>query len=260
MFLANMSHEIRTPLNAVIGMAELILHSPLPPRQRDYAEKIRMAGRSLLDTVNDILDFSKIEAGRLELESVPFRLEDLVANAYLLVERAALEKGVELLFEARPGSGSLLAEALVGDPLRIGQVLANLLSNAVKFTPSGHVSLRVDGQIAEDGRLMLSLIVEDTGIGMRADQIERLFEDFVQADGPPPGSTGARASAWRSCAGWWISWVETSACTACPNGAVCSRCCCPWPATTATRPVRRTRPDCACVCWWPTITPRPAWP
>jgi two-component system sensor histidine kinase/response regulator len=183
MFLANMSHEIRTPLNAVIGMAELILHSPLPPRQRDYAEKIRMAGRSLLDTVNDILDFSKIEAGRLELESVPFRLEDVISNAYLLVERAALEKGVELLFEARPGSGSLLAEALVGDPLRIGQVLANLLSNAVKFTPSGHVSLRVDGQIAEDGRLMLSLIVEDTGIGMRADQIERLFEDFVQADG-----------------------------------------------------------------------------
>ena len=183
MFLANMSHEIRTPLNAVIGMAELILHSPLPPRQRDYAEKIRMAGRSLLDTVNDILDFSKIEAGRLELESVPFRLEDVISNAYLLVERAALEKGVELLFEARPGSGSLLAEALVGDPLRIGQVLANLLSNAVKFTPSGHVSLRVDRQIAEDGRLMLSLIVEDTGIGMRPDQIERLFEDFVQADG-----------------------------------------------------------------------------
>ncbi len=183
MFLANMSHEIRTPLNAVIGMAELILHSPLPPRQRDYAEKIRLAGRSLLDTVNDILDFSKIEAGRLELESVSFRLEEVVSNAYLLVERAALEKGVELLFEARPGSGSLLAEVLVGDPLRIGQVLGNLLSNAVKFTPSGHVSLRVDGQVAEDGRLMVSLIVEDTGIGMRADQIERLFEDFVQADG-----------------------------------------------------------------------------
>ena len=183
MFLANMSHEIRTPLNAVIGMAEVILHSPLLPRQRDYAEKIRMAGRSLLDTVNDILDFSKIEAGRLELESVPFRLEEVVANAYLLVERAALEKGVELLFEARRGSGSLLSETLVGDPLRIGQVLGNLLSNAVKFTPSGHVSLRVDGQAAEDGRLMLSLIVEDTGIGMRPDQIERLFEDFVQADG-----------------------------------------------------------------------------
>ncbi|MBN8283335.1 response regulator [Zoogloea sp.] len=183
MFLANMSHEIRTPLNAVIGMAEVILHSPLLPWQRDYAEKIRMAGRSLLDTVNDILDFSKIEAGRLELESVPFRLEEVVANAYLLVERTALEKGVELLFEARRGSGSLLSETLVGDPLRIGQVLGNLLSNAVKFTPAGHVSLRVDGQPAEDGRLMLSLIVEDTGIGMRPDQIERLFEDFVQADG-----------------------------------------------------------------------------
>ncbi|WP_374244268.1 response regulator [Zoogloea sp.] len=183
MFLANMSHEIRTPLNAVIGMAELILHSRLSPRQRDYASKIRIAGRTLLDTLNDILDFSKIEAGRLELEAIPFRLEQVVANAFLLVERTALEKGVELLFEARPESAALLGERLLGDPLRIGQVLANLLSNAVKFTPSGHVSLRVDGKPAADGRYLVSLTVEDTGIGMRPDQIEHLFDDFVQADG-----------------------------------------------------------------------------
>ncbi len=183
MLLANMSHEIRTPLNAVIGMAELILHSRLSPRQRDYAGKIRIAGRTLLDTLNDILDFSKIEAGRLELEHIPFRLEQVVTNAFLLVERTALEKGIELLFEARPASAALLGERLKGDPLRIGQVLSNLLSNAVKFTPSGHVSLRIDGKAAADGRYLVSLTVEDTGIGMRPDQIEHLFDDFVQADG-----------------------------------------------------------------------------
>jgi len=183
MFLANMSHEIRTPLNAVIGMAELILHSRLSPRQRDYAGKIRIAGRTLLDTLNDILDFSKIEAGRLELESIPFRLEQVVANAFLLVERTALEKGVELLFEARPASAALLGRRMRGDPLRIGQVLANLLSNAVKFTPSGHVSLRIDSKPAADGRHLVFMTVEDTGIGMRQEQIEHLFDDFVQADG-----------------------------------------------------------------------------
>ena len=183
MFLANMSHEIRTPLNAVIGMAELILHSRLSPRQRDYVSKIRIAGRTLLDTLNDILDFSKIEAGRLELEDIPFRLEQVVANAFLLVERTALEKGVELLFDVRPASAGLLRQRLRGDPLRIGQVLANLLSNAVKFTPSGHVSLCIGGKLADDGRHLVSLTVEDTGIGMRPEQIEFLFDDFVQADG-----------------------------------------------------------------------------
>ncbi|GLT21999.1 hypothetical protein GCM10007933_14550 [Zoogloea oryzae] len=183
MFLANMSHEIRTPLNAVIGMAELILHSRLSPRQRDYVSKIRIAGRTLLDTLNDILDFSKIEAGRLELEDIPFRLEQVVANAFLLVERTALEKGVELLFDVRPASAGLLRQRLRGDPLRIGQVLANLLSNAVKFTPSGHVSLCIDGKPADDGRHLVILTVEDTGIGMRPEQIEFLFDDFVQADG-----------------------------------------------------------------------------
>ncbi|MBS0369179.1 MAG: response regulator [Proteobacteria bacterium] len=183
MFLANMSHEIRTPLNAVIGMAELILHSRLLPRQREYAEKIRSAGRSLLDMLNDILDFSKIEAGRLELEDIPFRLEQVVANALQMVEGAAREKGIELIFEVGPGSSKALEAPLLGDPLRIGQVLGNLLSNAVKFTSAGHVALRVGAGPAGAGVLPVSFSVEDTGIGMRAAQIEHIFEDFVQADG-----------------------------------------------------------------------------
>ena len=183
LFLANMSHEIRTPLNAVIGMAELLLHSRLPPRQRDYASKIRIAGRALLDTLNDILDFSKIEAGRLELEAIPFGLEQVIANAFLLVERPALEKGVELIFEARPESAAVLDARFVGDPLRIGQVLGNLLSNAVKFTVAGHVALRVAGLPGEGGAYRLEMCVDDTGIGMRPEQIEHLFNDFVQADG-----------------------------------------------------------------------------
>ncbi|WP_374482324.1 response regulator [Zoogloea sp.] len=183
MFLANMSHEIRTPLNAVIGMAELMLHSRLLPRQREYAEKIRSAGRSLLDTLNDILDFSKIEAGRLELEDIPFRLEQVLATALQLVEGAAREKGIELIFEAGPGGLQALEAPLLGDPLRIGQVLGNLLSNAVKFTPAGHVALRLGAGPAAAGVLPVSFSVEDTGIGMRAAQIDSIFEDFVQADG-----------------------------------------------------------------------------
>ena len=183
MFLANMSHEIRTPLNAVIGMAELMLHSPLAPRQREYADKIHSAGRTLRDIVNDILDFTKIEAGHLELERIPFRLEGAIANALLPVEQSAAEKGVELIFEATANSARVLDRSFLGDPVRVGQILGNLLSNAVKFTPSGHVSLRVDGQNNGPQGMRVSITVEDTGIGMRPEQIERLFDDFTQADG-----------------------------------------------------------------------------
>ena len=182
MFLANMSHEIRTPLNAVIGMAELLLNSKLPPRQYDYADKIRLAGRTLRDTLNDILDFSKIEAGRMALETTPFFLENVIARAFLPVEQSARDKGVELVFEAPPGSAPALEERLLGDPLRLVQILGNLLSNAVKFTAAGHVSLRVSGKESDDGRIALGFTVEDTGIGMSRAQIDQVFDDFVQAD------------------------------------------------------------------------------
>ncbi len=179
-FLANMSHEIRTPMNAIIGMAYLALKSGLPPRQHDYVSKIHAAARSLLGILNDILDYSKIEAGKVALEAVRFDLEAVVQNALFMVQEKAEDKGLELILDFRP-SRSL--RYLVGDPLRLGQVLINLLSNAVKFTEHGHVRLQVVEVEGDDSTATLAFHVEDTGIGMTPEQVGRLFSDFSQADG-----------------------------------------------------------------------------
>ena len=179
-FLANMSHEIRTPMNAILGMAYLALKSDLPPRQHDYVSKIHAAARSLLGILNDILDFSKIEAGKVALEAVPFDLESVAQNALFMVQQKAESKRIELIADFHP-----LPEFhhLVGDPLRVGQILINLLSNAVKFTELGHVRLKVSGRVAPAGRVSIVCGVEDTGIGMSPEQVSRLFQEFSQADG-----------------------------------------------------------------------------
>ncbi|MEO7150089.1 MAG: response regulator [Burkholderiaceae bacterium] len=182
MFLANMSHEIRTPMNAILGMAYLTLKTELTPRQNDYVSKIHNAARSLLGIINDILDFSKVEAGKLELEEGRFRIEDVAGNALALLRQRAHEKDIELLFDV--SESRLLGEsgALMGDALRLGQVLSNLLSNAVKFTHQGHVKLMIELEGRDETSEVLRFTVADTGIGLTPEQIGRLFQEFTQAD------------------------------------------------------------------------------
>jgi len=183
MFLANMSHEIRTPMNAILGMAYLALKTDLTARQHDYVSKIHNAAKSLLGIINDILDFSKVEAGKLELEEGRFRVEDVAGNSLSLLRQRAHEKDIELLFDVT--DSRLLGEggALMGDALRLGQVLTNLLSNAVKFTHHGYVKLLISVEAGDASGATLRFTVRDTGIGMTPEQIGRLFEEFTQADG-----------------------------------------------------------------------------
>jgi len=178
MFLSNMSHEIRTPMNAIMGMTHLALKNETNPKQRNYLQKIDSATQGLLGIINDILDFSKIEAGKLDFESAPFLLEDVLSRVADLTIAKAQEKGLEMLFDIEPNAPT----ALIGDEMRLGQILLNLFNNAVKFTEHGEIVLGVRCVERNAGVAILQFEVKDTGIGMTAEQSARLFSAFEQAD------------------------------------------------------------------------------
>ncbi len=177
-FLANMSHEIRTPMNAILGLSHLALRADPPPRLKSHLQKIDRASRSLLGVINDILDFSRIEAGKLTLEETAFSLDSVLEDLANMTGPGAQEKGLE--FSCR--ADSEVPRDLVGDPLRLGQVLLNLVSNAVKFTERGHVRVSTERVREDAGRVVLLFTIEDSGIGLSHEQRGRLFSAFSQAD------------------------------------------------------------------------------
>ena len=178
LFLANMSHEIRTPLNAIIGLSHLCLQQSLEQKPRDYVAKVNHAARLLLGIVNDILDFSKIEAGKLHLERAPFDLAEIMANLSYLFAGSLREKALAFHIELAPD----VPQHLLGDSLRLGQVLTNLVGNALKFTEQGRIGIQVRVQELLAEQVVLSFAVSDSGIGMTREQMGNLFQNFTQAD------------------------------------------------------------------------------
>ena len=177
-FLANMSHELRTPLNGVIGFTRQLLKTPLTETQRDYLQTIERSGNNLLAIINDILDFSKLDAGKMVIENVPFSIRESVDEALTLLAPMAHKKNIELSLRMTPQ----LPDSLIGDAMRIKQILTNLTNNSIKFTEKGHVNIDVDSELSAQGKVIIKVTVSDSGIGMSKEQQATIFEAFGQAD------------------------------------------------------------------------------
>lgn len=177
-FIANMSHEIRTPMNAIMGIMHLVLRTELSEKQRGYLEKLDFASKALLHTINDILDFSKMDSGKLEMEHIPFRVEDIMVQAHDMVHASATEKNLHLTMNIATPTGA----RYFGDPLRLNQVLTNLLTNAIKFTAKGTIAMGVCIEEECNGEVLLHFSVQDSGIGISKEHLAALFTPFYQAD------------------------------------------------------------------------------